>query len=112
MGEPVERGNLRSGLPEQLPDELFTTLAQGRGVRIERIVSRGHASPEGFWYEQQESEFVLVTQGSARLTVEGRAEVLCLEAGEYAVLPAGLRHRVAATSADEDTIWLAVFFTT
>ncbi len=110
MSGPVEHGSLRSGLPTQLPDELFTTLARGRGVRIERIVSRGHSSPEGFWYEQEESEFVLVTQGSARLVIEGRAEELCLAAGDYVVLPAGVRHRVSATSADEETLWLAVFF--
>ena len=112
MSERVERGSLRSGVPEQLPEELFTPLVRGRGVRIERIVSRGHTSPDGFWYEQEESEFVLITQGSARLAIEGRAEELSLEAGEYVVLPAGLRHRVSATSADEDTIWLAVFFST
>jgi hypothetical protein len=31
-------------------DELFTTLLNTGNVRIERIVSHGHASPEGFWY--------------------------------------------------------------
>lgn len=108
----VERGNLRDALPEELPEELFTTLARGRGVRVERIVSRGHASPEGFWYEQEESEFVLVTRGSARLAIDGRAEELCLAAGDYVLLPAGVRHRVSATSAAEETIWLAVFFST
>jgi cupin 2 domain-containing protein len=105
----VAIGNLRSAIPHVLPDELFTTLAAGRGARIERIVSRGHASPSGFWYEQEESEFVLVTHGHARLEIEGRGE-LDLRAGDYVHLPARVRHRVTWTSTHEDTIWLAVFF--
>ena len=42
--------NLFAGLPRRLPDELFTTLLDAASVRIERIVSHGHASPVGFWY--------------------------------------------------------------
>ena len=102
-------GNLRSGIPHVLPDELFTTLAAAPGVRVERIVSRGHASPASFWYDQEEAEFVLVTQGHARLEVVGQGE-LDLRAHDYMLLPAGVKHRVTWTTPDEDTIWLAVFF--
>ena len=41
-----------SDIPTVLPGELTETLVQTKGVRIERIVSHGHASPDGFWYDQ------------------------------------------------------------
>ncbi len=48
--------NLLADLPRQLPDELFTTLLEADTLRIERIMSHGHASPEGFWYDQDRHE--------------------------------------------------------
>jgi cupin 2 domain-containing protein len=102
-------GHLRDGIPDQLPDELVTVLARGRDVRVERIVSRGHASPDGFWYEQEEDELVLLVAGAARLEIEGRGE-LELQAGHWVDLPRLVRHRVAWTAPDVDTVWLAVFY--
>jgi hypothetical protein len=58
--------NLLTNLPSDLPDELSTTLLQASNLRIERIVSHGHASPEGFWYDQDEQEWVMVLQGGKR----------------------------------------------
>ena len=109
MPPEVAVGNLRADVPEQLPSELVTLLAQGRSVRVERIVSRGHASPSEFWYDQEEHEFVLLAAGAARLLVEGQGE-LELRAGDHLVLPAHVRHRVTWTSPDQDTVWLAVFY--
>lgn len=82
-------------------------LADGGGVRIERIVSRGQASAEGSWYDQVEDEFVLLVNGSARLEFEEFD--LELTAGDWVELPAGVRHRVAWTDEGADTIWLAVY---
>ena len=62
--------NLFADLPRQLPDELFTTLLEAANVRIERIVSHGHASPEGFWFAQDQHEWVIVLRGAARLRFE------------------------------------------
>jgi cupin 2 domain-containing protein len=102
-------GELTSEIPAELPDELVSVLATGGGVRIERIVSRGHRSPQGFWYDQDEHEFVLLVAGEARIEIEGQA-ARELRPGQWLVLPAHLRHRVAFTAEDRDTIWLAVFF--
>ena len=55
--------NLFVDLPNKLPDELFTTLLEVANVRIERIVSHGHASPAGFWYNQDQHECVIVLKG-------------------------------------------------
>ncbi|MBK4718259.1 cupin domain-containing protein [Azospirillum sp. YIM DDC1] len=113
----VPAGNLLAGLPsgslppDALPGELFTTLtdtaAASGTVRIERILSTGQASPEGFWYEQDWDEFVLVVQGAARLQLEGEAE-RALGPGDWVMIPARRRHRVAWTDPDAPTVWLAV----
>ena len=102
-------GDLLHDLPDDLPEELVETLAESGSVRIERIVSTGHASPEGFWYDQPDREFVLVVRGRARLEFDD-GESLDLEAGGWADIPAHRRHRVAWTSPDEPTVWLAIHF--
>jgi cupin 2 domain-containing protein len=103
------QGSLLTQLPKELPDELVTSLVSSAALRIERIVSRGHVSPPGFWYDQAEHEFVLVVQGQARIHLEGRDEVT-LESGGWLCIPAHLKHRVSYTVPDVDTIWLAVFY--
>lgn len=101
-------GNLFAGIPERLPDELLEVLWQASALRVERIVSRGHASPPGFWYDQETDEWVVLLTGSAGLRIEGRDEVVTLGPGDYLVLPARQRHRVEWTDAGRDTVWLAV----
>jgi cupin 2 domain-containing protein len=100
--------NLFSSLPDDLPEELSTVLSEGNNVKIERIVSEGHASPEGFWYDQEQNEWVLLVSGSAVLTVGD--EQIELSPGDHLLIPAHQRHRVESTSATEKTIWIAVFF--
>ncbi|MCY3647789.1 MAG: cupin domain-containing protein [Chloroflexi bacterium] len=102
-------GDLLRDLPDHLPEELVETLAETGSVRIERIVSTGHASPEGFWYDQPQREFVLVVRGRARLEFDD-GESLELEAGGWADIPAHRRHRVAWTTPGEPTVWLAIHF--
>ncbi|WP_374244670.1 cupin domain-containing protein [Zoogloea sp.] len=97
--------NLLSPLPPPGPDEHFETLFVSPRVRIERIVSHRHASPPGFWYDQTADEWVMLAQGSAELEFDdGRRERLA--PGDWLLIPAGCRHRVAATG--PDTVWLAV----
>lgn len=103
-------GNLFAHIPADLPEEVFETLASSKNVRIERIISRGHASPEGFWYCQEESEFVLLLQGEACLVFAEPSRTLVLKPGDWLVIKPGERHRVEWTSGQGDTIWLAVFF--
>ena len=56
-------------LAEQIiPEELFTTLLEDSDVRIERIISHGHSSPPGFWYDQDQAEWVLVLHGLSSTT--------------------------------------------
>jgi cupin 2 domain-containing protein len=102
--------NLFADLPDSLVEELTTVLARSPQVRIERIVSRGQCSPEGFWYDQDEAEWVVVLRGSAKLLVEGAPDPLHMSAGDHLLIPAHSKHRVEWTTPDEPTIWLAVFF--
>ena len=96
-------------LAEQIiPEELFTTLLEDGDVRIERIVSHGHSSPPGFWYDQDQAEWVLVLRGAARLEFDDR--VLDMRPGDFVNIPAHQKHRVAWTTPDEPTIWLAVHY--
>ena len=121
--------NLLTDLPAHLPAELVTTLLDTADVRIERIISHGHASPADFWYDQPQAEWVIVLKGAARLQFEdGMVEMkvgdflrgtdktsyLCRFQGISGVLsgplniPAFKRHRVDWTTPDVPTVWLGV----
>lgn len=102
--------NVFDGIPTHLTDELICVLAENESVRIERIVSAGHTSPEGFWYDQDENEWVIVLSGAARLRLEGDNDVIELSAGNHINIPAHRKHRVEWTTPDEPTVWLAVFY--
>jgi cupin 2 domain-containing protein len=102
--------NLFSNISGDLPNELVATLLDTDNLRIERIVSRGHASPEGFWYDQQEHEWVIVLQGSAMLQFEGDHEPIRMKPGDFINIPAHKRHRVDWTTPAEPTVWLAIYY--
>ncbi len=102
-------GNLFHDLPQHLPQELVQILVGAANVRIERIVSHGHASAEGFWYDQEQHEWVMVLAGAARLCFEGE-QPFKMKPGDFVNIPAHKRHRVEWTTPDEVTIWLAVHY--
>ena len=102
--------NLLIDLPRHLPDELSTTLLEAKHVRIERIVSHGHASPDGSWYDQNQNEWVAVLKGRAKLLFEGHDEPVEMGPGDFVNIPAHKRHRVEWTTEEEPTVWLAVFY--
>lgn len=101
--------NLFHDIPAVLPAELVEVLYESDRVRIERIISRGHAAGEDSWYDQDRDEFVLLLSGRAELEFEGAPERVFLRAGDYLSIPAHRRHRVAATDPEEDSVWLAVY---
>ena len=102
--------SLFDDIPIELPDELIEVLVQSGDVRVERILSRGHSSPDGFWYDQETDEFVLLLKGRAGLAFESKDEVVIMEAGDYLNIKAHTRHRVEWTAAGEDTVWLAIHY--
>ena len=66
----IEVQSLFDSVPSNLPEEQFSTLLQTENFRLVRIVSTGQTTPEGEWYDQEENEWVLVLQGSAKIRFE------------------------------------------
>ena len=56
--------NVFERVPMGGADEEFTELLARPGVKIERIVSTGQRSPDGFWYDQAQGEWVVVLKGA------------------------------------------------
>lgn len=102
--------NLLGDVPSALPEELVEELVRTPGARLERIVSRGHRTPDGEWYDQEWDEWVVVLAGRARLRIEGEADVIALGAGDSVLLPARVRHRVEWTDPAVNTVWVALHF--
>lgn len=101
-------GNILANIPRQLPEELFESILKRAPIRIERIISRGHITPEGQWYDQDVDEWVMLVQGKATILYEHGHESITLNAGDYVLIPAHTRHRVNWTPPDTDTVWLAI----
>lgn len=101
-------GNIFTGIPAQLPQELFTVLLDNSAVRIERIVSRGHRTEDDDWYDQDGDEWVILLQGQAVIVYERDLGAITLNPGDYLLIPAHVRHRVDWTAPEIDTVWLAV----
>jgi cupin 2 domain-containing protein len=100
--------NLFADLPAWLPYELVETLVSAGGARLERIVSRGHATPPGQWYDQDANEWVTLLRGAAVLRFEDEPEPRRLAPGDWLDIAAHRRHRVEWTAPDEPTVWLAL----
>ncbi|MDI6745549.1 MAG: cupin [Rhodocyclaceae bacterium] len=104
-------GNLFFGLPAQTETaEQFETLFSKPGLKIERIVSTGQASPPGFWYDQLDAEWVLLLQGSAGLRFADESAARTLQPGDWLHIAPLQRHRVEWTDQNEVTVWLALHF--
>ncbi len=103
-----DRNNIFADLPQQLPQEVAQRLLESDKLRIERIVSHGHASAADFWYDQPQHEWVIVLKGAARLQFEdGMIE---MKPGDFINIPASCKHRVDWTTPDEPTVWLALHY--
>ena len=101
-------GNLFADVPRSLAAERIDVLVALRAVRIERIVSTGHATPLEEWFDQETHEWVVVLAGRARLGVADEPAPRDLRPGDWVFIPAHRRHRVEATDPDAPTVWLAV----
>jgi cupin 2 domain-containing protein len=104
--------NIYEDIPFDLQEELSERIAGSteKGIGIERIISRGHASPPGFWYDQEKTEFVILLKGKAALLFKDNDRILEMSTGDYVEIPSHTLHRVEWTSDTEDTVWLAFFY--
>lgn len=101
--------NILDQIPQQLDKEIFTELLKADGIRIERIVSTGQTSPAHGWYDQTESEWIILIQGSATIEFD-TGETHKLNGNDFLNIPAHTKHKVSKTDKASQTIWLAVFY--
>jgi len=104
-----EPENIFESIPDIVEEEIFEILVQSENVKIERIISKGHTSPENGWYDQVQNEWVIVLKGEAVITLE-RGEEVILKPGGYLNINAHVKHRVSRTAPDMETVWLAVHY--
>src|SRR3546814_14673201 len=97
--------NVFEGIPANSAEEIFTDILLRPGVRIERIISTGQATPENAPYDQDHDEWVLLLKGAAGLWIDGEGEST-LRPGDHVLIPARRLHRVLWTARDEPTLWL------
>lgn len=101
--------NIFTNLPSNLNEEIFEDLLSNKNFKIERIISNGQCSPDGFWYEQELNEWVILLSGHAEIEFENEVNIQ-LYPGDYLLIPAMKKHRVKSTSANEISVWLAVHY--
>ena len=92
--------------PLPLQNELTTILAESANARIERIISTGQTSG---WYDQAETEFVVLLEGQAEIEFDNKPKVK-LRTGDALLIQPYERHRVSYTSENPPCIWLCVFY--
>jgi cupin 2 domain-containing protein len=97
--------NLFTNLPELSSSEQSLSLFENPSVKIERIVSQSYGSPPGFWYDQDEEEWVMVARGEATLEFAD-GDLVRMKEGDHVTIPRHVKHRVHQTG--PETIWLAV----
>lgn len=110
MADKVLVNNLFENLPTELTEELFEILLNKPNIRIERIVSDGHASKQDQWYDQDDNEWVLLLQGEAQIQLFPDNNIVTLVEGSYLNIPAHTKHRVKWTTKQTKTIWLAIHY--
>jgi cupin 2 domain-containing protein len=106
----MNANNIFNDIPSQLAEELFTTIHTAKNFRVERIVSQGQCSPHGFWYDQNENEWLIVLEGNASILFDGNPAPVELGPGSYLHIPAHAKHRLQRTSQTRQTVWLAIHY--
>jgi cupin 2 domain-containing protein len=105
----LQTGNLFRVDAPRGDDERIDTLVATPHLHVERIVSMGHASPEGFWYDDARAEWVVLLSGAATLEFERPHALHEMRPGDYVLIEPHCRHRVAWTHASEPSVWLAIY---
>ncbi|MGA1869751.1 MAG: cupin domain-containing protein [bacterium] len=106
----MNRNNIFLNIPCTIPDEIFEEIIHTDSCTIERIISKGHSSPQDYWYDQEKNEWVMLLKGSACIVFGDTNEQIIMKPGDYITIPAHRKHRVEWTDPDEETIWLAIHY--
>ncbi len=98
--------NLLENIPDSSHEEIFQTLLENDKVKIERIISYGQTTPQDYWYDQDQDEFVMVVEGEAHIVYDD-GSIYNLFKGDSLYIKSHQKHQVTYTS--NPTIWLAIF---
>lgn len=101
--------NIFENLPYKIDGEIFEEILTTKDFKLERIVSEGYASPQGFWYDQKQNEFVLLLAGSAKISFDD-GKIFELKPGDYLIINAHQKHKVDWTAPDQKTFWLTLHY--
>jgi len=93
-------------LPLPLTKELVTILIENKNIRIERIISAGQVSD---WYDQTQTEFVVLLDGNAVIEFENGRNA-AMSKGDALLIDPHERHRVSFTSVHPLCVWLCIFW--
>lgn len=105
----MKPGNIFEQIPDNPGEEIFDLLVQENNIKIERIISMGHKSPDSGWYDQENNEWVMVLKGNASILFDNDT-IVDLGEGDYINIPAHRKHKVTSTSEVTETIWLAIHY--
>ena len=100
--------NFFDNIPNKIPHEIFEEIFKNDNIKIERIISKGHISPDGFWYEQETNEWVFLLEGEAELEFQDKKKRL--HKGDCLLIPKNQKHRVSYTSEKPECLWLTLHF--
>ncbi|MCL1859379.1 MAG: cupin domain-containing protein [Oscillospiraceae bacterium] len=92
--------------PLPLTEEVMTILTENENIRIERIISAGQVSD---WYDQDETEFVILLEGNAVIEYEN-SKTVSMSKGDTLLINPHERHKVSYTSSEPLCVWLCVFY--
>ena len=109
MTNPIKSANLLTSAPFNPDCEFLETLLEGPNIKLERIVSHGHRSPDGDWYDQERDEWISLLSGGAKLQIEGQDQLIDMLPGCHLTIPAHVRHRVEWTDETQETVWLVLY---
>ncbi len=101
--------NIFDAIPNDLESEIFEKIVSSDNISIERIISKGHASPETGWYDQDRNEWVMVLRGEAIIVFEDGLSTT-LKSGDYLHIESHQKHKVTWTDPSIETIWLAIHY--
>ena len=99
--------NLLDSIPVSSQKEIFETLIKNDTIKIERIVSYGQITPQNYWYNQTQDEFVLIVSGAAKIKYDNET-IYHLKENDSLNIPAFQKHQVIYTN--NPTVWLAIFY--
>jgi len=101
--------NLFEDLPKKFEKEFFEEILVTTDFKLERIISEGHCSTSGFWYDQKQNEFVMLLKGKAKLSFDDGRKFE-LNPGDYLIINAHQKHRLDWTDPEQKTFWLTIHY--